>query len=287
VVDGDITDGKSQTIPILNMKMVGLQTLLPEITKLRFDSSVKAIVLRVNSPGGSALASDLIARELERTRAVKPVVCSFGDTAASGGYFIAAPCSKIFAAPSTLTGSIGIFTGKFDLTGLAHKLGVNIEMTERGAHASIESLFRPYSDEERALIMDKLKYFYGRFVGAVAKGRGMTAAEVDAIGRGHVWSGMAAQARGLVDDYGSLADAVYFAKKEAGLEEDEVVDVSLVPEEPSLLGQLAQLLGINLQVKEEMQIVPGLADALAALPGSLLLGPSTPQARLDANITIK
>src|SRR5262249_60528072 len=99
---------------------------------LRGAPNVKAIVLPVTSPGGSALASDLIARELERTRAVKPVVCSFGDVAASGGYFIAAPCGKIFAAPSTLTGSIGIFTGKFDLTGLGKKLGVNVEITERG-----------------------------------------------------------------------------------------------------------------------------------------------------------
>jgi protease-4 len=288
LIDGDITDGKSQTIPILNMKMVGLQTLLPEIAKLRADSNVKAIVLRVNSPGGSALASDLIERELERTRAVKPVVCSFGDVAASGGYFIAAPCSRIFAAPSTLTGSIGIFTGKFDLTGLAKKLGVNVEITERGAHASLESLFRPYTEEERALILQKLRYFYGRFVDAVTRGRHLSFAEVDAVGRGHVWSGMAAQARSLVDDFGSFSDAVVFAKKEAGLEDDEPVDVELVPEEPSLLSQLASLLGINISAKAvETQLVPGLTDALGALPGSLLVAPSTPQARLDANITIK
>jgi protease-4 len=288
VVDGDITDGKSQTIPILNMKMVGLQTLVPVIAQLRSDANVKAIVVRVNSPGGSALASDLIARELERTAALKPVLCSFGDVAASGGYFIASGCSKIFAAPSTLTGSIGIFTGKFDLAGLAHKLGVNIESTERGTHAGIESLFRPYSDEERALIADKLKYYYGRFVDAVARGRKMTTAEVDAVGRGHVWSGMSAQARGLVDDFGSFADAVMEAKKQAGLDEDEPADTWLVPDEPTLLGQLAQLLGINLKAeKAEVEVLPGIAEALTALPGSLLLAPSTPQARLDANITIK
>ena len=288
MVDGDIVDGKSQNIPILNLRMVGMQTLLPAIARARDDANVKAIVLRVDSPGGSALASDLLARELERTRQVKPVVCSFGDVAASGGYFIAAPCGRIFAAPSTLTGSIGIFTGKFDLSGLAHKLGVNIETTERGLHASMESLFRPYSDEERALIADKLRYYYNRFVAQVARGRHLSAAEVDAIGRGHIWSGTAAEARGLVDEFGSLADAVVEAKKQGGLDEDDATDVELLPEEPSLLGQLAALLGINLHARvAEAQVVPGLADALGSLPGSLLLAPSTPQARLDANLTIR
>jgi protease IV len=288
MVDGDITDGKSSTIPILNMRAVGLQTLLPAIARARADANVKAIVLRVNSPGGSALASDLLARELTRTRSIKPVICSFGDIAASGGYYIATGCGRIFAAPSTLTGSIGIFTGKFDLSGLAKKLGVTVESTERGKHASIESMFRPYTDEERDLILDKLRYYYGRFVDAVARGRNLSAAEVEAVARGHVWSGMAAQARGLVDDFGSFADAVMEAKKQAGLDEDDPTEVELLPEEPSLLGQLASLLGINLSAKEnEISIVPGLADALSALPASLLLAPSTPQARLDANITIK
>jgi protease-4 len=287
MVDGDITDGKSQTIPILNMRMVGLQTLLPAIAKAREDADVKAIVLRVDSPGGSALASDLLARELERTRSVKPVICSFGDVAASGGYFIAAPCQRIFAAPSTLTGSIGIFTGKFDVSGLAHKLGVSVEITERGKHAAIESLFRPYTEEERTMILEKLRYYYNRFVQTVARGRSMSNADVDAVGRGHIWSGMAAQARGLVDEFGSLADAIYFAKHEGGLGEDEPTDVEILPDEPTLLGQLLGLLGINLHAKEEVEIVPGLADALAGLPGSLLVAPSTPQARLDANILIK
>jgi protease-4 len=287
-VDGDLVEGKSQTIPLLDMKFVGMQTLIPAIAQAREDGRVKAIVLRVDSPGGSALASDLIARELERTRAVKPVVCSLGDVAASGGYFIAAPCDKIFAAPSTLTGSIGIFTGKFDISGLAAKLGVTLERYERGTHAAIESLWRGYTDEERALILQKLRYYYGRFVDTVARGRNMTPAQVDEIGRGHVWSGYAAQARGLVDAFGDIGDAVADAKERAGLGPDEAVDIDALPEEPSLLGMLAQLLGISLRAESPVtSIVPGVATLLRGLPGSLLLEPSTPQARLDAHIDIR
>jgi protease-4 len=283
-VDGDIVDGKSQTIPILNLKMVGLQSLLPALARAREDSRVKAIVLRIDSPGGSALASDLIARELLRTRAVKPVVCSLGDVAASGGYFIAAPCQRIFAAPSTLTGSIGIFTGKFDLSGLAAKLGVTLETTERGLHASMDSLWRPYTDEERALILDKLGYYYGRFVDTVSRGRGLSNAAVEALGRGRVWSGSAAQARGLVDQLGGLVEAVAEAKKLAGLRDDEPVDVDALPEEPSLLSTLAGLLGINLRAESSLPLV---APLFRALPASLLVEPSVPQARLDEELTIQ
>jgi protease-4 len=274
----------------LNLRFVGLQTLLPAIISARQDDSVKAIVLRVDSPGGSALASDLIARELERTRSVKPVVCSFGDLAASGGYFIAAPCQKIFAAPSTITGSIGIFSGKFDVSGLAGKLGVHVEQFERGKHATIESMWRPYTDEERALILQKLRYYYGRFVATVARGRGLTTAQVDALGRGHIWSGRAAQARGLVDAFGGLGDAVAEAKRLAGLREDAPVEISPAPEEPSLLGTIASWLGIHLEARDSLSalaLTPGLVNALRALPGSLLLEPSVPQARLDARLSIE
>ncbi|HEX8954177.1 MAG TPA: signal peptide peptidase SppA, partial [Polyangia bacterium] len=244
-VEGDIIDGKSATIPLLNMKFVGMQTLLPAIQRARDDSRVRAIVVRIDSPGGSALASDVLARELERTAQVKPVICSLGDTAASGGYFLAAGCSRIYAAPSTLTGSIGIFTGKFDVSGLAGKLGVSLETYERGAHASSESLYRPYTDEERAMLLSKLRYFYSRFLEQVARGRHLTPAAVDAIARGHIWSGDAALKRGLVDEFGGLMDAIAEAKRRAGLGEDERVSLQAAPDEPGLLGQLLALLGIG------------------------------------------
>lgn len=285
-VEGDIIDGKSATIPLLDMKFVGMQTLLPAIQRARDDAHIRAIVVRIDSPGGSALASDLIARELERTAQVKPVVCSMGDIAASGGYFIAAACSRIFAAPSTLTGSIGIFTGKFDISGLGAKLGVTLETYERGRHAGIDSLWRPYSDEERALILQKLRYYYGRFVEQVSRGRHLTPAGVDAIGRGHIWSGDAALARGLVDEFGGLMDAIVEAKKRAGLAEDDRVALEAAPDEQTLLGQLLGLLGIGGATASAGDPLWSrlLAPLLRGLPGSLVLAPSTPQARLDFDL---
>jgi protease-4 len=274
------------------MKFVGLRSLLPAIVQAREDGRIKAIVLRIDSPGGSALASDLVARELERTKGVKPVLCSFGDVAASGGYFMAAPCDRIYAAPSTITGSIGIFTGKFDLSGLAAKLGINIEHYERGLHASMESLFRSYSDEERVLLLEKMRYYYSRFVDTVARGRGLTPTQVDAIGRGHVWSGRAALERGLVDEFGSLTDAIAEAKKRAHLRVDEPIELVEMPDEPSLLGTLLSFLGIDLNLRANLTAeaaivaVPGVRDLVRSLPGSLLVEPSTAQARLDGYVVI-
>ncbi len=290
-VEGDIIDGKSATIPILGMKFAGMQTLLAAIQRARDDSRVRAIVVRIDSPGGSALASDVLARELERTAQVKPVICSLGDIAASGGYFMAAACSRIYAAPSTLTGSIGIFTGKFDVSGLAAKLGVSLETYERGRHAGIESLYRPYTDEERAQILTKLRYFYNRFVDQVARGRNLKPAAVDAVGRGHIWSGDAALARGLVDEFGGLMDAIAEAKRRAGLGETERVSLQATPDEPGLLGQILALLGIG--GTSERAAAPKTTDdllsrvvapALRGIPGSLLLEPNVPQARLDFDV---
>ena len=303
-IEGDIVDGKSREIPLLGMKLAGAETIVPAIIAARENDSIKAVVLRVSSPGGSALASDRIAHELELTRKIKPVICSMGDVAASGGYFVSAPCERIFAAPSTITGSIGIFSGKFDISGLAHKLGVSFEAYERGQHASIESMWRPYTDDERVLILQKLRYFYGRFVDAVARGRHMKADAVDAIARGHVWTGAAARVRGLVDEYGGIIDAIAEAKQRAGYEQDAAFDITELPKEPSLLGQLAGLFGIELSMKggtmtqdgammqdgmtSKDSILPSMLQSLVgALPGSLIVEPSVPQTRLDESFDIK
>lgn len=286
-IDGDIIDGKSATIPLLDMKFSGMQTLMAAIQRARDDARVRALVVRIDSPGGSALASDVIARELERTAQVKPVVCSLGDVAASGGYFIAAACARIYAAPSTLTGSIGIFSGKFDVSGLAAKLGVSFESYERGAHAGMDSFYRPYTDEERASILGKLRYFYGRFVDQVARGRHMKPVDVDALGRGHIWSGDAALRRGLVDEFGGLMDAVAEAKRRAGLGEHDRVTLDATPDEPGLLGQLLALLGLGGErASTTDQLLSRIvAPALRGLPGSLLLEPNVPQARLDFDVS--
>jgi protease-4 len=287
--DGDIIDGKSRTIPLIGRKLVGGETLAAQLAAARAHPDVKAIVLRIDSPGGSALASELMAREVFATRGVKPIVCSMGDVAASGGYFLAAGCDRIFADATTLTGSIGIFYGKFDLSGLLAKLGVTTESFRRGARADMESLFRPYTEEERAVLLDRLRYFYGRFTDAVARGRGKTAAEVDAIGRGHVWTGAQAQAISLVDEVGGVTDALTYAKRQAGLADDAKVRLIELPRETSgLLGSLARLVGASTDADGDaaasVLALPVVRAALGAVPPALLVTPGGAQARLPFDV---
>jgi protease-4 len=238
-INGDIVDGKSQTIPILGRQLVGGDTIAEAIAQARGDRSIAAIVLRINSPGGSALASELMAREVFKTRKVKPIICSMGNVAASGGYFAAAGCDKIFAGKLTITGSIGIFNGKFDVSSLLSRLGLSWLTIKRGESADAFSFYRPFTPDERALLKEKLRYYYGRFIGAVAQGRGMKEEEVDAVGRGRVWTGAQALPIKLIDQIGGLNEAIDEAKRVAGLGEDERVRiVSLPRSEESLLSRL-------------------------------------------------
>jgi protease-4 len=279
-LEGDIVDGKSKNVPLIGQKVAGGETLASALTRARQDDGIRAVVLRINSPGGSALASEQIARAGFRLRGVKPFVVSIGDIAASGGYFAAAPGDVIYAEPSSVTGSIGIFTGKFDLSGMLSRLGVSWQTMTRGPHADMESFLRPYTDEERAAIKEKLHYYYGRFTGAVARGRGMSEADVDAVGRGRVWTAAQARERRLVDRFGGLIDALAEAKKRAGLDEDDPVELVLLPREPtSLLGRLLRLGGADGDAEAESDVHP-LAPLLRRLPASLLLEPGAMQARL-------
>lgn len=284
-VDGDITDGRSQTIPLIGQTLAGGETLIEAVAAARNDPRIGAIILRIDSPGGSALASELIAREVFETRGVKPIVCSMSNLAASGGYFVAAGCEVIFAEPMTITGSIGIFSGKFDVGALARKLGVTTDTYKRGARADMESMFRPYTDDERAVLKDKLRYMYGRFVGAVAEGRGLTKIAVDAVGRGHVWSGAQAMPIKLIDRYGGLGDALEEAKRRMGVAEAAKVQLYELPNLPSsLLGALGSLLGVQdhaLQVTD----LPVVKQLLRSVPASMLVGPGGPQARLPFEIS--
>jgi protease-4 len=283
-VDGDITDGKSQSIPILGRSLAGGETVVDAITAARNNPDVKAIVLRINSPGGSALASELIAREIFATRGVKPIICSMSDYAASGGYFVAAGCDTIYAEPTTITGSIGIFYGKFDVSGLLAKLGVTIETHTRGAHADAESFFRPYTEDERKVLLDKLRYMYGRFVGAVSDGRKLTKDEVDHIGRGHVWTGVQAQPIKLVDKLGGLGDALDEAKRRSGLSLDTRVSVIELPNEAKGLHRMIRdLLGAHANTPSVLEL-PAIRSMLRAVPGSVLVSPDAPQARLPVDI---
>lgn len=281
-VEGDIVDGKSQTMPIIGRRSAGSETVIGAIAAARADPSVKAIILRIDSPGGSATASELMAREVFATRGVKPIICSMGDVAASGGYFLAAGCDTILADPMTITGSIGIFFGKFDVSGLASRLGLSWTTWKRGQRADIASMWRPLSDEERVFFKERLRYFYNRFVKTVADGRKMTEAEVDEVGRGRVWTGAAAKGKRLVDQHGGIGDAIELAKARVGLGDDELVQLVLLPQqEVGLLQQLTGLpTGQAAAPASPLELIPGGAALLRALPLSLLVQPSAPQARL-------
>jgi protease IV len=285
-VDGDITDGKSQSVPLIGENLAGADSLIAALSEARSDPGIRAIILRIDSPGGSALASELISREVFATRGVKPILCSMSDVAASGGYFVAAGCETIFAEPMTITGSIGIFYGKFDVGGLAKKLGITTDTYKHGKHADIESLFRPYTDEERAVLLDKLRYMYSRFVGAVSEGRGIKKEAVDAVGKGHVWTGTQAKPIKLVDQFGGLGDALEEAKRRMGLSPDTRVQLYELPDLPSsLLGTLVKLAGVDAQTSMSLGDLPAIKNLLRGVPASVLVAPDAAQARLPFEIS--
>lgn len=181
----------------------------------RADSSVHAVILHIDSPGGSALASDLIHRELTRLREKKPVIACMGNVAASGGYYVAAACDAIVAQPTTTTGSIGVISARVLAADLLERVGVRANVVRSAPHADMFSPFRALTADERAMLEDHVKDFYQTFLGVVASGRGRTTDEVHALARGRVWSGSDAHARGLVDVLGGLERAVALAVERA------------------------------------------------------------------------
>ncbi len=279
-VDGDIIDGESKSLPLLDQKLAGGQTVVNALTAAREDPSIGAIVLRIDSPGGSALASELIAREVFATRGVKPIVCSMSNLAASGGYFVAAGCDTIFAEPMTITGSIGIFFGKFDLSGLISRLGVAIDIFKRGKRSDADSMFRPYTPEERTALLGKLRYSYGRFVGAVAEGRKLTKDAVDAVGRGHVYTGEQARPLHLVDRFGGLGDALDDVRERLHLAPGTALEIREYPKVgSSLLGELGKLVA-GAHAELPLSELPVLRDLVRGIPPSLLVEPGVEQMRL-------
>jgi protease-4 len=284
-VDGDITDGESKSVPFLG-KMAGGETLVSAIAAARANPNVGAIILRIDSPGGSALASELVSREVFATRGVKPILCSMSDLAASGGYFIAAGCDEIYAEPMTITGSIGIFYGKFDISGLLRKLGATTNTQKRGKNADAESLFRPYTADERKHLMEKLRYMYSRFIGAVAEGRGMKKEEVDAVGRGHVYTGEQAHGIKLVNKFGGLGDVIDEAKRRMKLQLSTRVQLIELPSLPSsLFGPLGRLIGVQAQQQLSIADLPLFRELLRGIPASLLIDDARAQARLPFEIS--
>ena len=245
-VDGTIVDGPSAELPFGMGAFSGSDTLVAALERCRREASIGAVVLRVNSPGGSAFASDVVAREIQKVRAAgKPILVSMGDLAASGGYYIAAPTDLIYAEPSTLTGSIGVFGYKVDAQKLVASLGVNVETYRRGEHADILSPYRPWTEAERGIVENEIHHLYQLFLQTVAAGRqrqGLTVARVDAIGEGHVWTGALAGPIGLVDRMGGLSAAIDEAARLGGvpLGNDQLPELITLPaQDRGLLRKLA------------------------------------------------
>lgn len=204
---------------------IGSERISKAIRKARKDENVKAIVLRVNSPGGSALASDVIWREVVLTSEVKPIIASMGDVAASGGYYISCAADTILASPNTITGSIGVFGLLPNMQGLFNnKFGITFDNVKTNKFSDLGSVFRALTEEERAIIQKGVDDIYIDFITKVADGRGLTVDQVDSIGQGRVWSGVDALDLGLVDLMGGLDDAIAIAAEKAKIEDYRVVD---------------------------------------------------------------
>jgi protease-4 len=261
-LEGTIVSGKSRGGPPGTGRLAGAESVARRIRRAAEDREVKAIVLRVDSPGGDGLASDLIWREVVRARARKPVIASMGDVAASGGYLAAVGADAIVAEPSTTTGSIGVFALKPDLAGLLGKLSVSREAWTRGQNAQWRSLARPWSPTERSALEKQIDAFYRLFVERVAAGRKLPVEEVEPLAGGRVWTGKQAFDRRLVDRLGSMQDAIALARERAHLGPDAWVEIRRSGAEADGLGDVLDEVAADVAAAAESPV----ARALGALP---------------------
>ena len=265
-VTGVINSGNGGYDP-LNGEVTGSMRLVKAIRMARADDLVRAIVVRIDSPGGSSIASDVIWRELTVTKNEKPerpVVASMSDLAASGGYYVAMAAPNIVAQPGTLTGSIGIYGGKFVTGGTYEKLGAHIEGVTIGRNAGLESPQRPFNESERQKLREQIGSFYKGFVEKVAAARKMPFARVDQLAQGRVWTGAQAQQHGLVDALGGLDRAIALAKDRAGIPADTQVEVVTYPPRRTLAEMLIEELtgeGGDRQLEAMVSLVGGMRTA--------------------------
>lgn len=243
---GPITTGVSSDYAPTG-RSTGSDSITESLRKLRENRNVAGIVLRINSPGGSALASDLIWRELTLSTAGmnpgdgadekerKPVVVSMGDVAASGGYYISSCADKILAAPLTMTGSIGVFGGKFNVSGLAQTVGLHVETISRGKTADADSAFRAYTPAEKKRVQAEIRSAYKDFLNRVSRGRSLSAHKVEQVARGRVWLGSQALEKGLVDSAGGILSAIEEVKKRAGIPPEQKVPLETYPRKKRML----------------------------------------------------
>jgi protease-4 len=277
---GEIVSGDSRSGPFGGEGAAGSDTVSAAIRRARDDDDIRAIVLRVDSPGGSGTASDVIWREVVQARKRKPVVVSMGDYAASGGYYISMGSDAIVAQPGTLTGSIGVFGGKFSLRGLYDKIGVTKEILTRGDNAAFFTEYRPWSEEERARVRSLMETFYRDFVKKVADSRDKSFEEADALAQGRVWTGAEAHRHGLVDHLGGFDVALSVAKQKAGIGKDQDVTLVVLPERKGLLETLLE--------RQDEAIVGALPRDLQGVVRLLsLLAKGEPLARLPFEVSIR
>jgi protease-4 len=250
---GTIGSGSSQNSPS-GEQSIGSDTVSKAVSDAAADKTIKAIILRVDSPGGSGLASDIIWHAVEAANQKKPVVVSMSDVAASGGYYISAAASKIIAEPSSITGSIGVVAGKPVMRGLYDWLGISNEYVLRGKNAGMFRETEKFSDDERAKFEDWIKTtYYQDFVPKVAKGRKKDPQSVDSVGQGRVWTGAQAKDRGLVDDFGGLDKAIEVAKDLAKIPKDKGVERVILPYPQTFLQQLLSGTNDSSNTKVEQQ----------------------------------
>ncbi|MGZ3757275.1 MAG: signal peptide peptidase SppA [Mucilaginibacter sp.] len=274
---GEITggDGDDNTI--------GSEAVSKALRKARLDNKVKAVVLRVNSPGGSSLASDVIWREVMLTKKAKPIIVSMGDLAASGGYYISCAADSIIAEPNTITGSIGIFAVIPNVQKLMNdKLGITVDGVKTGKFADIGNMSRPLTPEEKLILQNQVNRGYDDFTKAVAEGRHKTQAYINSIGQGRVWTGEQALSRGLVDRLGNINDAIKSAAKKANLKDYKL---EALPEQKSIFNKFG--LGMNAEIKAHM-LKSELGDNYKYYQQikSLTQLMRTPQARLPYDVEI-
>jgi protease-4 len=223
VAEGLITTGESRARGRAR-PLIGAETVVGLLRAARKSRRVRAVLLRVNSPGGSGLASDLIWREVKVTNEAKPVIISFGNVAASGGYYLAVGGRRIVSMPAALTGSIGVIGGKFSLKKMLDQIGVTVDHVETGTHAGYSSVARPFSETEQEIMKEQTRDFYeGLFLKKVAEGRKRSVDEIRQIAEGRVWTGAQALDNGLVDEAGGLRRALEVARQEAGLSVDQKI----------------------------------------------------------------
>jgi protease-4 len=233
--NGVITSGKS-TSSLFGADTLGSDTLVAALDQADQDEDVVAIVVRIDSPGGSALASDLVWHKI--TQIEKPVVASMGDTAASGGYYIAMGCDRVFAEPGTVTGSIGVVGGKVALAGLMDKIGVTTETISRGKNSGLMSMDAGFSASERQVWIDSMEETYRQFLSKAMAGRNLDQAQMEQLAGGRVFTGRQAEANGLVDELGTLRAAIASAQQLAGLDADADVELQSLPAPRSFFDQL-------------------------------------------------